>query len=122
MNNGAELSYKLVNGVGETVDGTSFTVGPNSQFDLFIEQSSSYMAGEEVISHTPLAWVMITSPDLTVVEKAEDLLVFDHEDDVKNPNDEAKTDKTDNACYDFAFFKSCNHTQKPSCERNDCKN
>jgi hypothetical protein len=73
VNNGAELSYKLVNGVGETVDGTSFTVEPNSQFDLFIEQSSSYMVGEEVISQTPLAWVMITSPDLTVVEKAEDL-------------------------------------------------
>ena len=74
VNNGAEISYRLVDDIGEPLEGTCYTVHPNSTFELFIEQSGSYVDRGEVVTAFSLAWTRITSPDMVIVGKAEDLV------------------------------------------------
>ena len=74
VNNGAEISYRLVDDIGEPLEGTCYTVHPNSTFGLYIEQSGSYVDRGEVVTAFSLAWTRITSPDMVIVGKAEDLV------------------------------------------------
>ena len=89
---GPELSYRLADDFGNTVETTNFTVAPNSKFGLFIEQSSSYIDNMGAMTATPLAWTIINTPDVLSVENAEALA--------------SMTDKISfNICYDEADAK-----------------
>ena len=70
---GAEFSYQLTDANGNAVEATSFTVEPNSTFELNIKQSSSYTDQDGAVSATPVAWTKITTPDVLSIQKPEDL-------------------------------------------------
>ena len=71
---GPEFSYQLTDANGNSVEATSFTVEPNSTFALTIKQSSSYTDQYgNVENANPIAWTMITTPDVLSIQKAEDL-------------------------------------------------
>jgi uncharacterized protein YaiE (UPF0345 family) len=70
---GPEISYRLADDTGKTLEGTNFTVEPNSKFELYMEQSSSYTDKNGAVTATPLAWTRIYTPDVLSIENAEAL-------------------------------------------------
>ena len=70
---GAEFSYQLTDVEGNAVEGTNFTIEPNSTFTLAIKQASSYTDQHGAASATPMAWTKITTPDTLNIQNAEEL-------------------------------------------------
>ena len=70
---GAELSYQVTDAEGNSFENASFTVEPNSAFELNIKQSSSYTDQNGAVTANPVAWTKIVTPDTLRIEKAEDL-------------------------------------------------
>ncbi len=55
------------------------------------------------------------------VQNSENVFLSNHKHKVQNP-DNPSAENSDNCSNDFSFLESCNNTQKPSCEWDDCKN
>ena len=70
---GAEHSYSLTDSNGNVVEDASFTVEPNSTFELNIKQSSSYTDQNGAVTSTPTAWTKITTPDTLRIDNADEL-------------------------------------------------
>ncbi len=50
------------------------------------------------------------------------MLAGNHKDEVNNPKDETKSDKTKDCRYNFAFLESGDSAANPRSEGNDCQN
>ena len=71
---GAEHSYNLTDAKGNPVESSSFTIEPNSTFELNINQASAYTDQNGCVTAEPKAWTKIVTPDTLKIDKAEDLV------------------------------------------------
>ncbi len=85
---GAEYSYNLTDAEGNPVENASFTIEPNSAFELNINQSSSYTDQNGAVTATPEAWTKIVTPDTLRIEKSEDLVRMLSEVSIETKSDE----------------------------------
>ena len=71
---GAEFSYELTDAKGKPIESSSFTIEPNSSFELIIKQNSSYTDTDgNVTTATPVASTKIATPDVVSINKADEL-------------------------------------------------
>ena len=56
------------------------------------------------------------------VEQTEDLLVEDHANEVRNPNDIPSEDETEDPCDDLPFLDARHNAANPSGNRDDSQN
>ena len=89
MFSGAEFSYEITDAEDNPVDNTSFTIEPDSSFELIINQNSSYtdMDGN-VVTASPVASTRIVTPDTLRIDKAEDLVTKLSEVSIETHSDE----------------------------------
>lgn len=70
---GAQYSYELKDGEGNSLSGTDYAVEPGSSFQLNLIQNSSYTDQNGAVTATPEAWTRISSPATLSIESVDEL-------------------------------------------------
>ena len=70
---GAQHSYELKDGEGNSLSGTDYAVEPGTSFQLNLIQNSSYTDQNGAVTATPEAWTRISSPATLSIESVDEL-------------------------------------------------
>ena len=70
---GAQHSYELKDGEGNSLSGTDYAVEPGASFQLNLIQNSLYTDQNGVVTATPEAWTRISSPATLSIESVDEL-------------------------------------------------
>lgn len=70
---GAQYSYELKDGEGNSLSGTDYAVEPGASFQLNLIQNSSYTDQNGAVTATPEAWTRISSPSTLSIESVDEL-------------------------------------------------
>ena len=70
---GAQYSYELKDGEGNSLSGTDYAVDPGASFQLNLIQNSSYTDQNGAVTATPEAWTRISSPATLSIESVDEL-------------------------------------------------
>ena len=70
---GAQHSYELKDGDGNSLSGTDYVVEPGTSFQLNLIQNSSYTDQNGAVTATPDAWTRISSPATLTIESVDEL-------------------------------------------------
>lgn len=86
---GAEYSYQITDSEGNAVEGASFTIEPNSSFELNFKQSSSYTDKDGTVTkENPVAYTKISTPDTLGIDNADELKGLLSEVSIETKSDE----------------------------------
>lgn len=70
---GAQYSYELKDGEGNSLSGADYAVEPGASFQLNLIQNSSYTDQNGAVTATPEAWTRISSPATLSIENVDEL-------------------------------------------------
>lgn len=84
---GAQHSYELKDGEGNSLSGTDYAVEPGASFQLNLIQNSSYTDRNGAVTATPEAWTRISSPATLTIESVDELAARAGDIDIETHSD-----------------------------------